>query len=86
MTKRKITQDTRGLAPIVYIVVLGAIAIGAVGAYSYFQDPDVTYQVAEGGLFNIAGLEIGTLEALMVVVGVVFLAFIWLNSRKGTGN
>lgn len=82
MKKLNIKNNNYGIAPIIYVIVLGIIAVAGVGTYSYFAQPDITYNIAEGGLFNIAGVEIDSLQLIAVVVGVILFIAIWYKTTK----
>ena len=80
--KRNLNKDNNGLAPIVYVAVIGIIAIAGIGTYAYFTQPDVTYNIAEGGLFNIAGIELSSLEVIAVAMGIILLVAYLFKTRK----
>lgn len=88
MGNRKLVHNTHGVAwlgiPVAYWVLAGIITtVAAVGAYSYFQEPDVTYNISEGGLFSLAGLEIGGMELVAIIIGIVFvIAFVYMSMGK----
>lgn len=83
MKRFNLNNNESGLAPIIYVMVIGLIAVAGVGTYAYFTQPDVTYNVAEGGIFNIAGVEIDSLQLIAVVIGVILFIAMWY---KGTNK
>lgn len=82
LTKRNINKDTNGLAPIIYLGLIGIIAIAGIGTYAYFSQPDITYNIAEGGLFNIAGVELSSLEIVAVAMGTLLVIAFLFKTRK----
>lgn len=83
LTKRNLNKNTNGLAPIFYLLVVGLVAVGGISAYAYFTAPDVTYNVAEGGFFNIAGIEISSFEIVAIAMGIlIFVAYVIKTQSK----
>jgi len=79
--KRNFKNNESGLAPIIYVAVIGLLAITGIGTYAYFTQPDITYNVAEGGIFNIAGVEIDSLQLIAVVIGIVLFIAMWYKAK-----
>lgn len=81
--KRKIQSDISAVAPIIWGLLIVGGLVASYGVYSYFQEPDVVYNISEGGLFSIAGLEIGGLELVAIIVSVVIVIALIFKNRKG---
>lgn len=80
---RKLTHNNNAIAPLVWVGILGVIAlVGTVATVTYFSQPDVTYNISEGGLFSIAGLEITGLEFIILIVIAIFV-FVMLFRNMG---
>lgn len=82
MKNRDIHSDNQGIAPIIWGLLVAITVVAGAGAYSYFSQPDVTYNIAEGGLFNIAGVEISSLELVAVAIAILLIIFYIFKSRK----
>lgn len=81
-TKRNLTNDESAIAPaIVALIIMGVALVGTVGAVAYFTQPDITYNISEGGLFSIAGLELSGLEIILAVCGILF-AIVYFFRKK----
>jgi len=80
--QRDIVKNESALAPVIWgLLILGTV-IATAGTYAYFSQPDITYNVAEGGLFNIAGVELSSLEVIAVAMGVLLtIAFLFKRNK-----
>lgn len=81
ITKRAITRNTDGLAPLFWaIIILGGLAITGVAVYQITARPDITYNISETG-FSLAGVDVSWF-AIIGLGLLIFIVFIWLGRRK----
>lgn len=80
MGMRNLSRDTNGIvftlgSILLTAIVLGGIAITAVGVYQLTQKPNITYNITDTG-FSLAGLSTDSLTIIAIIIIIVIILIV----------